>query len=65
MSEWGEGNLEFNNVKAKIQKLLRLSQSDNIHEAASACAKAQTLMTQYSITESMVYEGNENGLVLV
>jgi len=59
MSNWTEGSLELGNVKAKIEKLLALSQSDNVHEAAAACAKAQVLMERYQIDEGMLREASD------
>jgi hypothetical protein len=44
-------------VIQKIQKLLRLAQSDNIHEAALAAAHAQRLMEEHRIEQaSLDYE---------
>jgi hypothetical protein len=41
-------NLE--KIKSKIKKLLMLSRSSNLHEAASALAAAQKLMAEYDIS---------------
>lgn len=40
----------------KIQRLLRLAQSDNANEAASAAAAAQRLMDQHRLSAAMVEE---------
>lgn len=39
-------------IIAKIRKLLSLSKSDNEHEAATAAAKAQELLSQYNLSVS-------------
>ncbi|MDP3427015.1 MAG: DUF2786 domain-containing protein, partial [Humidesulfovibrio sp.] len=39
-------------ILAKIRKLLSLSKSDNEHEAATAAAKAQELLSQYNLSMS-------------
>lgn len=44
-------------ITARIRDLLRLSKSDNVHEAGNAAAQAQTLMSRHSITEAMVDVG--------
>lgn len=41
--------MERDEVISKIQKLLRLAESSNVHEAASAAAKAQELMDRFEI----------------
>lgn len=41
-------------VLEKLRKLLRLSKSENIHEAAAAAAAAQRLMSRHAIDSSMV-----------
>lgn len=38
----------------KVQRLLALAQSDNVHEAAAASAMAQRLMTRHQISEAML-----------
>jgi hypothetical protein len=43
-------------IRDRIRKLLALSQSPNEHEAASAAAKAQELLTQHQLTREDVTE---------
>ena len=45
-------------IKAKIEKLLSLAQSDNVNEANLAMEKAVDLMNRYSISEDQL-NGNE------
>lgn len=46
----------------KIRKLLSLSKSDNEHEAATAAAKAQELLSQYNLSMSDIPAG-DNGRI--
>lgn len=41
---------EQSKILEKIRKLLRLSRSDNEHEAAAAAAKAQQLLSEHNLT---------------
>lgn len=47
----------------KIQRLLRLAESDNVHEAALAAKRAQELMTKHAIEEAMLFENEEDDAV--
>lgn len=42
-------DIEFERVKAKIKKLLALSQSENIHEAEAATLKANEYLLKYNL----------------
>ena len=44
--------MDHSRIIAKIQKLLRLSTSNNEHEAAAAAAKVQALLSKYNLAMS-------------
>jgi hypothetical protein len=46
-------------ITDRIQKLLKLSRSDNEHEAAQAAARAAQLMAEYEVTEAMFEMADE------
>lgn len=47
-----------NKIKDKIEKLLKLSMSDNEHEASLALERALKLMNEHNITQEEVYRQN-------
>jgi hypothetical protein len=46
----------------RIRRLLRLSESDNVHEAASAAARAQELMARYRIEAAALDTGGSEDI---
>jgi hypothetical protein len=44
------------NIRERIRRLLALSESGNVHEAAAAAAKAQELMSKHSIDQAELAE---------
>lgn len=44
----------------KVRKLLRLSHSANVHEAAAAAAKAQELLAKYNLSQESVSFDDDN-----
>lgn len=44
----------------RIRKLLRLARSDNVHEAATAAARAQELMSKYELEEAQLGDISED-----
>lgn len=44
----------------RVRRLLRLAESDNVHEAASAAARAQALMSRYRIEAAALDTGGED-----
>lgn len=48
-----------NRIIRKIRNLLSLAKSDNEHEAASAAAKAQELLSQYNLSMSDIPTGDD------
>lgn len=54
--------MNHDRIIAKIRKLLSLSKSDNEHEAATAAAKAQELLSQYNLSMSDI-PADEDGKV--
>lgn len=46
--------MQRTDILEKIKKLLRLSQSGNIHEAAAAAAKAQELLAKYNVARESI-----------
>jgi hypothetical protein len=53
---------EFERVKEKIQKLLALSQSENVHEAEAATLKANEYLIKYNLKGIETGENNEDSL---
>jgi hypothetical protein len=51
---------ELNKVFDRIKKLLRLSESDNVHEAEIALQRANELMKEYSIAQKDVADSPES-----
>lgn len=50
-SSHGRNQVRHKEIIDKIRKLLRLSQSANVHEAAVAAAKAQELLAKYNLAQ--------------
>ena len=50
------------NVIAKVKKLLKLSESDNEHEASLALQKASQLMRDHCISEAQVQRASKETL---
>jgi len=48
---------KLNKIKERISKLLRLAQSENVNEAATAAAHAARLMERYQIDQAMLADG--------
>lgn len=46
----------MSDIRERIRRLLALSESSNVHEAAAAAAKAQELMTKHQIDQAEVAE---------
>jgi hypothetical protein len=52
--EWKMTNPETDKILDKVRKLLALSTSDNVHEAANAAARAQDLIDNYNIDAALL-----------
>ena len=52
---------DLNKVFDRIKKLLKLSESENVHEAETALQRANDLMKQYSIDQADVSDSPETG----
>ena len=53
---------EHASIIERVRKLLALSRSDNPHEAASAAAKAQALLSEYNLSMSDIPAEDRSGL---
>lgn len=53
--------MEQDRVIDKVKKLLRLSTSDNVNEAAAAAARAQSLMDEHRIDQAMFDVSDDGG----